>query len=97
PCVQGFVFTKKDCPEVPDPERTSQYRSLIALANFISCWTRPDITFTVNKLCKYMSNPGPSHWSALKHLLSLFETHAIHGPCLQIFTTNATPRITRFY
>ena len=41
----------------------------IALANFISCWTRPDITYTVNKLCKYMSNPGPVHWQALKHLI----------------------------
>ena len=23
----------------------------------------------MNKLCKYMSNPGPVHWQALKHLL----------------------------
>ena len=42
---------------------------MIALANFIACWTRPDITFTVNKLCKYMSNPGEVHWRALKHLI----------------------------
>lgn len=69
PCVQGLVFTKKDCPETPDHVSTSQYRSLIALANFISCWTRPDITYTVNKLCKYMANPGTVHWQALKHLL----------------------------
>ena len=69
PCVTGLVFTKKDCPEVPNPSSTTQYRSLIALANFISCWTRPDITFIVNKLCKFMSNPGPVHWQALKHLL----------------------------
>ncbi len=47
PCQAGILFSKKDC----------EYRSLIALANFIACWTRPDITFTVNKLCKFMSNP----------------------------------------
>lgn len=70
PCQSGTVFTKKDCPESPAPDREcAQYRSLVALANFISCWTRPDITFTVNKLCKYMSNPGEVHWQALKHLL----------------------------
>ena len=39
------------------------------MANFISCWSRPDITFTVNKLCKYMANPGEVHWKLLKHLL----------------------------
>ena len=69
PCAQGLVFTKKDCPENSDPAQVSHYRALIALANFISCWTRPDITYTVNKLCKYMSNPGPVHWQALKHLV----------------------------
>jgi histone deacetylase 1/2 len=64
------VFTKKDCPEPPETaENCTLYRSLVALANFIACWTRPDITFTVNKLCKYMSNPGVVHWQALKHLL----------------------------
>ena len=66
-----MVFSKQDCPQDPPASEADckQYRSLIALANFISCWTRPDITFVVNKLCKYMSNPGPVHWQALKHLL----------------------------
>lgn len=69
PCQSGIVFTKQDCPQTPDAQDCTEYRKLIALANFISCWTRPDITFTVNKLCKYMSNPGPVHWQALKHLI----------------------------
>jgi histone deacetylase 1/2 len=69
PCQSSIVFTKQDCPPTPDPESCTDFRRLIALANFISCWTRPDITFTVNKLCKYMSNPGAVHWQALKHLL----------------------------
>ena len=70
PCPNGTVFTKEDCPPDADGNKTtSEYRSLVALANFVSCWTRPDITFTVNKLCKYMSNPGEVHWRLLKHLL----------------------------
>ena len=70
PCPAGTVFTKKDCPAEASTNNTvTEYRSLIALANFISCWTRPDITFTVNKLCKYMANPGETHWKLLKHLL----------------------------
>ena len=39
------------------------------MANFISCWTRPDVTFVVNKLCKFMAHPGDVHWKYLKALL----------------------------
>ena len=70
PCSAGIVWTRADCADPPETaERCTRYRSLIALANFIANWTRPDITFTVNKLCKFMSNPGPNHWQALKHLM----------------------------
>ncbi len=70
PCQAGILFSKKDCPEPPaDARSCTEYRSLIALANFIACSTSPDITFTVNKLCKFMSNPGEVHWQALFHLL----------------------------
>jgi histone deacetylase 1/2 len=61
PSQPGTVWTKKDCPEVQESgENCTQYRALVALANFIANWTRPDITFTVNKLCKYMQ--GTKHW-----------------------------------
>ena len=68
PCVAGFIFTKGE-PGAPDEKSIKEYRSLVAMANFISCWTRPDVTFTVNKLCKFMASPTDAHWSALKHLL----------------------------
>lgn len=69
PCPTGTVFSKADCPTATASPRTTEYASLIALANYLACWTRPDIVFTVNKLCKYMSNPGDTHWQLLKHLL----------------------------
>ena len=71
PCVAGIVFTKADCPLVPDarPAGMPNFRGLIALANYIAVWTRPDIVWIVNKLCKFMSNPGPPHVAALKRLL----------------------------
>jgi hypothetical protein len=65
-----MVWTKKDSPVKQEAaDVCTQYRALVALANFIANWTRPDITFVVNKLCKFMANPGPAHWQALKHLL----------------------------
>lgn len=68
PCQPGSVFSRANCPATTN-STTAEYRSLIALANFLSCWTRADITFCVNKLCKFMSNPGEAHWKLLKHLL----------------------------
>ena len=70
PCQPGAIFSTADCPkEANTNTTTSEYRSLIAMANFISCWTRPDVTFVVNKLCKFMANPGDVHWKYLKALL----------------------------
>ena len=69
PCVPGMVWTNRDCPSTDEASNSTQYRGLVALANFIANWTRPDITYTVNKLCKYMAKPGAVHWQALKHLL----------------------------
>ncbi len=57
PCQPGSVFSVKDCP-TPTSNRATEYSSLVALANFLACWTRPDIAFAVNKLCKFMANPG---------------------------------------
>ena len=68
PCPAGTIFTKKDCPPTQSP-RSSEYASLVALANYLACWTRPDIAFAVNKLCKFMANPGDTHWQLLKHLI----------------------------
>ncbi len=71
PGVAGFVWTKTDCPEVPQPNPASMpnSRGLTALCVFIAMWTRPDIIFVVNKLCKFMANPGEPHIAALKRLL----------------------------
>ena len=71
PCVAGFVFTKADCPFPANarPFRMPEFRGLIALANYISVWTRADITYVVNKLCKYMANPGDRHIDMFERLL----------------------------
>ena len=70
PAASGIVFTKQDCPiDIAQNKTITEYRSLIALINFISCWTRPDIAFITNKLCKFMSNPGDIHWKFLRLLI----------------------------
>jgi len=88
PCPPGFVFTTKDSPSKPSIT-TTEYRSLVALANFISCWTRPDITYSVNKLCKFMANPGEAHWKTLKHLIRYLAVTLDDGICFDFNNTSS--------
>lgn len=47
------------------PELYSQQTGSI---NYLSCHTRPDITFISNKLAGGNCGPSPMHWKALQHL-----------------------------
>jgi hypothetical protein len=94
PCVAGFVFTKGDCPTIAlaRPVRMPEFRGLIALANYISVWTRPDITFVVNKLCKYMANPGNRHIDVFERLLRYLATTRELG-LVYVFDASAPPLV----
>jgi hypothetical protein len=69
----GFMDSKPS-PTPYDPSVTlrknkkisrDQFDSLMYLASA----TRPDISFAVSKLRRYMSNPGDDHWHALERVL----------------------------
>ena len=47
------------------------FRSVIGALLYVSCCTRPDISYAVNKLAKYANNPGATHFRALLHLIVL--------------------------
>jgi len=40
------------------------YRSAVGVLNSISVTTRPDITFAVSSLSKFLTEPGINHWKA---------------------------------
>ena len=74
PCATGFIFTKADCPltkeaQMACSDEQTKYRSGLMSCMYFSSWSRPDITFTISKLAKFMHNPGPKHQAALKRLL----------------------------
>jgi hypothetical protein len=45
------------------------YRGVIGSLMYLSICTRPDITFAVNRLSSYLSNPGPKMWAAAMRVL----------------------------
>jgi hypothetical protein len=52
-----------------DNELEPKYRSLIGCLMYLSVCTRPDITYSVNKLARFVSNPLQEHWAAAKRIL----------------------------
>lgn len=72
PITKGNVFSKRDCPATAEEVNEMSnypYRNVLGCLSFISNRTRPDISYAVNILSQFQSNPGIVHWSALIKLL----------------------------
>ncbi|KAF5475573.1 hypothetical protein F2P56_007367 [Juglans regia] len=62
------VTTKLSAFDSSSFEDPLTYRSVVGSLQYLS-FTRPDISFAVNKVCQYMHNPTNSHWQAVKRIL----------------------------
>jgi hypothetical protein len=45
------------------------YRNMVGSLLYLACWTRPDISFAVSELSRFVSAPGQLHMAAAKHLV----------------------------
>ena len=45
------------------------YSQIIGSLMYLASATRPDISFVVSKLSRFMSNPGIDHWHALERIM----------------------------
>ena len=71
PCPKWHLTS--DMSPSTDEERTSAaslpYCALVGKCMYIATCTRPDISYAVRELARYMSNYGQQHYDAAKHLL----------------------------
>jgi hypothetical protein len=66
--------------------RIVPYVSAVGTLMYLAITTCPDIVFAVGVLCRFMANPGPEHWKAVKHLFRY-----LRSTCNFCLTYNPNP------
>jgi histone deacetylase 1/2 len=79
PMVSNLKLSKFGTDTLPDP---SEYRSIVGALQYVTL-TRPEIAFSVNKVCQFLAMPLLTHWQAVKRILRYLLSTCHHGLLLQ--------------
>nr|ABA96256.1 retrotransposon protein, putative, Ty1-copia subclass [Oryza sativa Japonica Group] len=86
-------FGYSDCKPAPTPYDPSvllrknrrivrdqlRYSQIIGSLIYLASATRPDISFAVSKLSRFVSNPGDDHWQALERVMRYLKGTMSYG------------------
>jgi hypothetical protein len=86
PIAKDKGLSLRMCPKTPD-EKTQMkkipYSSVVGSLMYALMCTRSDISFVVRMVSKYYSNPGKSHWKAVKRILRYLKGNVNYSLCFQ--------------
>ena len=86
PLVGHFMLSKLQCPktefEFVKMEHVP-YANVIGTVMYSMISTRPDLSYSISLLSRYMSNPGIDHRNALKYLLRYINNSLHLGLCYE--------------
>ena len=85
PMDANLKISRDECPNEAEQmtrgERIKRYQSVVASFIYFAMWTRPDISFAVGYLARFMHNPPDSAEKALKRLVRYVFDTANFGLC----------------
>jgi hypothetical protein len=56
-----------------------RYSQIVGSLMYLASATRPDISFAVSKLSRFVSNPGDDHWHALERVMCYLKGTMSYG------------------
>jgi hypothetical protein len=71
PASTPLAMNMKLSAYIGDPLKTEDstcYRSIVGALQYLTI-TRPDLAYSVNKVCQYLHAPTTEHWTAVKRIL----------------------------
>jgi histone deacetylase 1/2 len=73
-------------------EDSTRYRSIVGALQYLTL-TRPDISFSVNKVCQFLHSPTTLHWTAVKRILRYLKDTSSLG---LKFSKSSSMRVSAF-
>ena len=80
PLDKNLKFSRADCPTTQEDKeymRQFPFRNIIGALNYLAVSARPDISFSVNYLARFMDNPAYPHWLQLLNVLAYIRDHPL--------------------
>lgn len=75
PMISGSVLSANQGEKFSD---VKLYRSTVGALQYANL-TRPEIAYSVNKVCQFMHSPTIIHWQAVKRILRYLKGTLNHG------------------
>lgn len=75
PMISSSKLSKVGSTAVNDP---TEFRSIVGALQYVTL-TRPEISFSVNKVCQFLSNPLEDHWKVVNRILRYLSGTLHHG------------------
>lgn len=82
PFISGLKLSKKLSPQTEEDKENMKnvpYREFIGSLQYAANVTRPDITFIVNVLSRYLNDSDKEHWNAAKQVLRYLQGTVSNG------------------
>jgi hypothetical protein len=92
PMQSTCKLSKTGSPALSDP---FMYRSVVGALQYATI-TRPELSYSVNKVCQFMSHPLEAHWTAVKRILRYLKGIIQHGLLLSPAVPSCTPTLKAF-
>ncbi|KAF7762621.1 hypothetical protein Agabi119p4_9214 [Agaricus bisporus var. burnettii] len=82
PLPAGLTLSTDDAPKSLEEMKDMKnipYREALGSLMWLQVATRPDLSYAVNLLSRFASNPGRAHWNAIKHTIAYLKGTLDYG------------------